>query len=172
MANLTSLDTNVLGQIACYLPETDQMALRKVSRACNRTLETEALWKKKCELMYPTSVKAAGVTWRDHFISCYIQNLSDIGYGRGVAFGGRIVHEIRFSGLAYSFSLAAINASMLYGLPYHDLIFMIYITNVCLSSLIIVLYVLSHDEPAATQRICEKICGTVMSNWVFFRTRR
>ena len=122
--------------------------------------------------MFPTSAKAAGITRRDHFISCYIQNLCDIGYRRGVAFGGRTVQEIRVSGIAFSFSLAGISASMLYGLPYHDLIVMIYTINMCLSSLIIALYVLSKDEPAATQRICEKICGTVMSNWVFFRAKR
>jgi hypothetical protein len=232
MANLTSLDTNVLGQIACYLPEADQMALRKVSGACNRILETEELWKKKCELMYPTSAKAAGVTWRDHFISCYIQNFCDIGHRRGVAFGGRYAQEITFSALGVSsiFSTVTLNV-LLSKLTYknfsewmcdtffqkmhvqmHDQLITrragqdhltieqldelisvtraaeqelqdcsnvldrfentIFFTYTFLLGLFIGLSIASYRNPDGTRRICEKICGAVMSNWVFFRTMK
>lgn len=75
MANLSSLDSNILEHITGYLPESNQASLRQINHYLHDTLNTEELWRKKCSSLYPASVKHPHVTWRDHFISCYIENL-------------------------------------------------------------------------------------------------
>jgi hypothetical protein len=48
----------------------------------------------------------------------------------------------------------------------------IFFALILLLQLIFLVDIIATRNPAGTRRVCEKICGTVMSNWVFFRTKR
>jgi hypothetical protein len=85
---LSNLNSDMLAEIAHYLSESDQRSLRLVNKGCNQSLETEQLWREKCQSKYPDSEKTQGVTWRNHFISCYTDGLpSRVAYREGMQRG-------------------------------------------------------------------------------------